>query len=87
MTQVIFQGQIYEMPTVVMPLDLNEIIVPKCVGCNKVRNDYTCVAYLNPEAWFRNGKHCPLASHIKSPEQMAAEKKRVGQQKQKKVIA
>ncbi len=62
---------------------VDRYIVAGCVGCNRVDNSL-CTAYLNPGAWFRFGKHCPLASHIKSPAQVAVGKKRVGQQKQKK---
>ena len=58
-------------------------IVEQCVGCNKVDNSL-CQAYENPGAWFRNGKHCPLASHIHSASSAPTSKKRVGQQKQKK---
>lgn len=63
---------------------VDRIVGPGCVGCERVNNDYTCSTYHSPNAWFRHGKHCPMASHIKTPEQVAAEKKRVGQQKQKK---
>jgi hypothetical protein len=58
-------------------------IVAQCVGCDRV-SESLCTTYHNPGAWFRWGKHCPLASHIKSPAQVAAAKVRVGQQKQKK---
>jgi hypothetical protein len=74
-------------PNAPLPLpgwDVDRIVGPECVGCERVKNDYTCNTYQFPSAWFRHGKHCPMASHIKSPEQVAAEKKRVGQQKQKK---
>jgi len=64
-------------------MNASRYIVDGCVGCERVDNSI-CNAYLNPGAWFRNGKHCPMANHIKSPDAVAAEKKRVGQQKQKK---
>jgi len=83
-TKIIYKGLLFTMPMLVMPLNLDEVVVPQCVGCDRIKDDYTCNAYIKPEAWFRNGKHCPLASHIKTPTQVIAEKKRVGQQKQKK---
>lgn len=58
-------------------------IIDKCVGCNKVDNSL-CKAYPNPSAWFRNGKRCPLASHIKTGVSSPKGKVRVGQQKQAK---
>ena len=72
----------YELPMAIPNLD--RFIISECIGCDRVNNDYTCNTYFNPAAWFRNGKRCPLASHIKTPEEVVAEKKRVGQQKQKK---
>jgi hypothetical protein len=59
-------------------------IGPECVGCNKVNSRMECIVYLDPIGKFRLGRSCPLASHIKTGEQIAAEKKRIGQQKQKK---
>jgi len=72
----------YALP--VETVDVSRIVGPDCIGCGRINNDYTCNTYPFPAAWFRNGKRCPLASHIKTPEQVVAEKKRVGQQKQKK---
>jgi len=65
-------------------LGINRYVGPECIGCGRIKNDYTCNTYPFPEAWFRHGKHCPMANHIQTPAQIAAEKKRVGQQKQKK---
>lgn len=64
-------------------MGMERYIVDKCVGCNKVSNS-TCEAYINPSAWFRNGKHCPLASHIEISVSSPLGRVRVGQQKQKK---
>lgn len=58
-------------------------IVEQCIGCDRVKEGL-CNTYENPGAWFRNGKHCPLASHIKRTSSAPIGKKRVGQQKQKK---
>lgn len=55
-------------------------VVEECEGCNKVTGDY-CEAYYNPGVWFRNGGHCPLASHIKTTSSAPKGKVRVGQQK------
>lgn len=60
-----------------------EQIVAKCVGCDRVVGDF-CKTYNYPASWFRNGKHCPLASHIKSEPFAPVGKTRVGQQKQRK---
>lgn len=62
---------------------MTRYIVHECVGCNKVSSSI-CEAYPNPSAWFRNGKRCPLASHIETSVSPPLGKKRVGQQKQKK---
>lgn len=43
-----------------------------------------CQSYAFPKAKWRNGQPCPLASHREVIETKAAEKLRVGQQKQKK---
>ena len=57
--------------------------VEQCKGCGQ-EIDGKCPAYINPSAWFRNGKHCPLATHIKTGSQKPRCKVRVGQQKQRK---
>lgn len=62
-------------------------IIYKCIGCNKVSNGI-CEAYPNPSALWRNGKGCPLASHIGAAvdalKAKLVAKERVGQQKHKK---
>jgi len=64
---------------------MNEfMIVEQCNRCNKIVGG-KCLAYINPGAWFRNGKHCPLASHIKTGSRKPGGKVRVGQQKQRKL--
>jgi len=42
-----------------------------------------CKAYVSPKYWWARGR-CPLATHFRSAEMEADNKKRVGQQKQKK---
>lgn len=64
-------------------MGMERYITDKCVGCDKVSSSL-CEAYSNPSAWFRNGKRCPLASHIETSVSSPLGKKRVGQQKQKK---
>lgn len=58
-------------------------ITDQCMGCSHVDNSI-CDAYTNPSAWFRNGKHCPLASHINTNLSAPKGKIRVGQQKGRK---
>lgn len=58
-------------------------ITDKCIGCDHVDNSI-CNAYINPSAWFRNGKRCPLASHLNTNLSAPKGKIRVGQQKQRK---
>lgn len=90
--EVALQKQWFKDNNIAYPVDppqepelgIDRYVGPECVGCERVSNDYTCNTYPFPVAWFRHGRHCPMASHIKSPDQVAAEKKRVGQQKQKK---
>jgi len=66
----------------------------KCLegkGCNKIdKETNNCSAYINPSRWWDGQPpyfgHCPLATHIEYRfEEGPSEKKRVGQQKQKKV--
>lgn len=39
-------------------------IVDQCEGCNKITvQGNECIAYIIPEAKWRNGAICPLASH------------------------
>lgn len=65
---------------------MTRYIVHECIGCDKVSNGL-CETYINPSAWFRNGRHCPLASHIKhAVGTLKATRKRVGQQKHRKVM-
>lgn len=58
-------------------------IVEQCIGCKRTERNETCSAYYNPEVKWSAG-NCPLASHVQTEEEIAAEKIRVGQQKQKK---
>lgn len=61
-------------------MKVGRYVVDKCIGCNRVDNSI-CTTYPNPGAWFRNGKHCPLASHIKANSSAPKGKVRVDQQK------
>ena len=42
-----------------------------------------CTAYVSPDYWWNRGR-CPLATHFRSADGHMEDKKRVGQQKQKK---
>lgn len=59
-----------------------------CKGCDrteKVDGKTACAAYIKPEVWWRNGKHCPLHSSFRPIEEGGQKAKvRVGQQKQNK---
>jgi len=62
-------------------------------GCDRIdKKTGNCAAYINPAGWWDGAPpykgHCPLATHIEyaSEEKKAAEKRRVGQQKQKKSV-
>ncbi len=40
-------------------------IVDQCKGCKKITvQGNECIAYIFPEAKWRNGATCPLASHV-----------------------
>ncbi|MDR1921152.1 MAG: PxxKW family cysteine-rich protein [Candidatus Adiutrix sp.] len=57
-------------------------VVEQCDGCDRIEGETkTCGAFAFPSAKWRLGP-CSLATHIKI-ESKAAEKIRVGQQKQK----
>ena len=56
----------------------------KCVGCKKVAADQTCITYINPSMWWDKRGGCPVATHTGKKISFEDEKKRVGQQKQKK---
>ncbi|MDR3039015.1 MAG: PxxKW family cysteine-rich protein [Candidatus Adiutrix sp.] len=61
-------------------------VVEKCSGCDRILKEAgggRCSAFAFPEAKWRLGP-CSMATHIKSETAKAAEKVRVGQQKQKK---
>lgn len=57
--------------------------VAECDGCRHQQNKGTCDAYVNPGAWWRNGKSCPLATHLMI-EATKDKRVRVGQQKHRK---
>jgi hypothetical protein len=61
-------------------------IVEQCIGCQRIIESdiIQCKAYIKPSVWWRNGKYCPLATHYIPPVEKKEEKKRAGQQKQKK---
>jgi len=56
-------------------------IIDKCVGCAKIENNY-CQMYINPSIKWRLGV-CPGATHVKK-KVTDKQRKRVGQQKQRK---
>ena len=56
-------------------------ISEKCIGCSRVNGD-VCSVYSNPTNMWRI-RTCLMATHIKR-ELKKDDKKRVGQQKQKK---
>lgn len=62
-------------------------IVEKCIGCDRILkaegDNQLCKAFPYPEAKWRLGP-CSMATHVKVEAAKAAEKTRVGQQKQKK---
>jgi len=52
-----------------------EPIVESCAGCERVsvEGEVTfCKAYVKPESWWRHGRYCPLATHVKLEVQKAA---------------
>lgn len=59
-------------------------VIDKCEGCARI-NERTnfCTTYVNPEKKWRLG-NCPLATHVVVRVEENQEKRRVGQQKQKK---
>jgi hypothetical protein len=73
-----------------LSLDDRQLIVEKCVGCEKVRRlivkgvegDY-CDVYLYPESKWRNKKVCQMATHLEIEEKVSPVKKIVGARKQK----
>jgi hypothetical protein len=60
-------------------------IIDKCVGCDRIDNGY-CQAYIYPAVKWKDGRICPLATHvqIKYVEENGV-KIRAGQQKQIKI--
>jgi len=58
-------------------------IIDKCIGCKRIENDY-CKLYVIPEIKWRLGD-CPSATHIQKQTSLS-EKRRVGQQKQKRKL-
>lgn len=55
-----------------------KIIDDKELGCLR------CAAYIDPSYWWDHKGKCPLASHVTELSAKEKERKRVGQQKQKK---
>ena len=58
---------------------------PTKESCERIEENY-CKAYAFPNAKWRNGWVCPLATHQSSVSEQKVEKQRVGQQKQKKKV-
>lgn len=62
----------------------------KCEGCNRINEVGDCSVYIKPNIWWQENnkykKYCPLATHYDSSGDYIPEKKRVGQQKQKKKL-
>lgn len=58
-------------------------IMPACIGCDHILPGSKCAIWLSPSAKMAKG-NCGRATHIQTARQIEAEKKRVGQQKQKK---
>jgi len=60
----------------------------QCKGCAcSDREKDICKIYLKPMAWFRAGGYCPMATHLsrgKETPLVAQQRRRVGQQKQRK---
>ena len=56
-------------------------ISEKCIGCSHINGD-VCSVYSNPENMWRV-RTCLMATHVKQ-ELKKDDKKRIGQQKQKK---
>ena len=61
-------------------------VTPECKGCKNILEDGTCYRYAQPPAWWRAGRKCPMATHLKKDiaDPRKKERKRVGQQKQTK---
>lgn len=62
-------------------LEVREPTVEQCEGCKSDKVDF-CECYAFPKAKWLNG-NCVRASHL-APELLEEEKKRIGQQKQKR---
>lgn len=60
-----------------------EPVVEQCEGCSKVENGY-CKIYIRPSVKWRFGRTCSSATHIKTEAEIQREKRRVGQQKQRR---
>ena len=63
---------------------MKEKVHDKCIGCKKVDSDQFCMVYIKPSIWWDKRGGCPVATHASKAIEAAAEKKRIGQQKQKK---
>jgi hypothetical protein len=61
----------------------------KCKGCKRINHNNDCSSYIKPTIWWQEDhkykKYCPLATHY-TTEGEKLEKKRVGQQKQRKKL-
>jgi hypothetical protein len=62
---------------------MKETVHESCIGCKKVSVDQFCIVYIKPSIWWDKRGGCPLATHA-GVKLITDEKKRVGQQKQKK---
>lgn len=76
----------YEMENRKRDLKMNNIH-EKCNGCERIDENGNCLVYIKPTIWWRDDnkykEYCPLATHF-IKEGIKVERKRVGQQKQKK---
>ena len=62
-------------------IEAREPTVEQCEGCKSDKTDF-CECYAFPKAKWRDG-NCVRASHL-APEIITDDKKRIGQQKQKR---
>lgn len=72
-----------EEQTITTDLTVGNIVQGYCDGCDKINKEMICTVYLNPTAKCRIG--CAFSPKVKAKLMATSpEKKRVGQQKQKK---
>ena len=63
---------------------VNRVCTPSGKYVSEVIDGKFCRCYIDPSTLFKNGP-CPRASHLEDTEgKKSSEKKRIGQQKQKK---